>query len=743
MIRQKVVDRDPIGDIIKRLGTYKGEREVYQELFHAPDAHILAVDDNEVNLTVIKNLLKKTCIDIDTVLSGKEAIAAAREKHYDIAFVDHMMPNMDGIETLSRMKEDDVKAGDDPSRTVYIAMTANAVSGARERYLSAGFEDYISKPVDGRRLEEMIKKYLPKEKILEPDSLDDHAGTIVTEDPDRKILVVDDDEVICSACEEILGDSFKVICCHKGEDVSSVAGREKPDLILLDINLVGMNGFEVLQELKADVALRDIPAMFITADEDREKEVLGLKNGALDFIRKPFIPEVLLQRSKRTIALDRFQKGLKGEVRKQTKRAERLTKEMMLALSHTVDAKDHYTNGHSERVAAYAAEIGRRFGKSPEEQKKLYEIGLLHDIGKIGVPEEIINKTERLTDDEFTRIKEHTLIGCEILKGIKDMPELSDGARHHHERYDGKGYPDGLAGDAIPEVARIICVADCYDAMTSTRTYSDPKSQEKVRAEIVRCSGTQFDPVFADIMLSMIDDDTDFTMNEKGGGQNAWKNREQLWDADDSYDEIQIETDDEEEEHELPQWLTETDQLDYRQGIVNCGSESGFLSVLTTFHQTARTKADEIESLYERGDIENYTIKVHALKSAARIIGATDLSEMARALEAAGKEGNLDTINKDTAELLARYRELDLELNKLDSDNENLPELSDRMRREAFQTISEIAGSMDFGMMEGMLKDLKGYRLKTEDKETVEQIEQMLMQLDWEGITEAVKQVLS
>ena len=194
--------------------------------------------------------------------------------------------------------------------------------------------------------------------------------------------------------------------------------------------------------------------------------------------------------------------------------AEQLTREMMLALSKTVDAKDHYTNGHSQRVASYAREIARRMGKSLEEQEKIYEMGLLHDIGKIGISGEILNKTSRLTDEEFAHIKEHAVIGSRILSQITVMPELASGARSHHERYDGRGYPDGLKGEEIPESARIICLADCYDAMTSTRTYSAPRPQAAVRAEIVRCSGSQFDPDIALILLDMIDQDTAYAMHE-------------------------------------------------------------------------------------------------------------------------------------------------------------------------------------------------------------------------------------
>lgn len=221
------------------------------------------------------------------------------------------------------------------------------------------------------------------------------------------------------------------------------------------------------------------------------------------------------------------QSGLKQEIGRQIARADRLSLEMMVALSKTVDAKDHYTNGHSGRVAEYSAEIARRMGKSLPEQEKIYAMGLVHDIGKIGVSEEIINKPGRLTDEEFDQIKKHTVIGCDILRAISEMPELAVAARSHHERYNGKGYPDGLAGEDIPEEARIICVADCYDAMTSTRTYSTPRSQESVRAEIVRCTGTQFDPAAASVMLQMIDDDRDYIMCERGGGF-VWKNRDKM-----------------------------------------------------------------------------------------------------------------------------------------------------------------------------------------------------------------------
>ena len=194
---------------------------------------------------------------------------------------------------------------------------------------------------------------------------------------------------------------------------------------------------------------------------------------------------------------------------------EKMTREMLLAFSKAVDAKDHYTNGHSERVAKYAKEIAKRMGKSYDEQEKIYELGLLHDIGKIGISENIINKQGKLTDEEYKEIKNHTIIGWDILKTIDEMPSLSTGARWHHEKYDGTGYPDGLSGKDIPEEARIICLADCYDAMTSKRSYSFPRPQNEVREEIVRCMGTHFDPDIAKYLIDMIDEDKDYKLREE------------------------------------------------------------------------------------------------------------------------------------------------------------------------------------------------------------------------------------
>jgi HD-GYP domain-containing protein (c-di-GMP phosphodiesterase class II) len=176
---------------------------------------------------------------------------------------------------------------------------------------------------------------------------------------------------------------------------------------------------------------------------------------------------------------------------------------MLHSLTSAVDAKDAYTCGHSERVALLARRLGMKLGLPDQEIEKLYMAGLLHDVGKIGVPESVLQKSGKLTVEEFELIKKHPEIGARILADVKQMEEVMPGVMHHHERYDGRGYPAGLAGKDIPCMGRIICLADCFDAMTSSRTYRKALPLEMALAEIRRCAGTQFDPALAEVFLQI------------------------------------------------------------------------------------------------------------------------------------------------------------------------------------------------------------------------------------------------
>ena len=331
------------------------------------------------------------------------------------------------------------------------------------------------------------------------------------------VVVVDDDIMNLKMAGRILNtNNMRVTALKSGQALLDyIKENETPDLILLDINMPGMDGFETLKKLREQEAgQEEIPVIFLTANDDEDSETRGLSLGAMDFIKKPFVPEVLTLRVRHIIDLIRLQRNLSQEVEKKTEENEKLFMHVVHSLADAIDAKDTYTNGHSGRVAKYSKEIARRYGYSEKAQSDIYMMGLLHDVGKIGVPDAVINKPAKLTDEEFAMIKNHPAMGSRILKNIKEMPALATGARWHHEKYGGGGYPDGLSGNDIPEEARIIAVADAYDAMSSRRSYRDVLPQEVVRGEIEKGKGTQFDPKFADIMLSMIDEDTEYTMKE-------------------------------------------------------------------------------------------------------------------------------------------------------------------------------------------------------------------------------------
>ena len=331
------------------------------------------------------------------------------------------------------------------------------------------------------------------------------------------VIIVDDDETNLKMAGRILSKAgMRVTAMKSGESlIRYVEEKEIPDLILLDIKMPGMDGFETLSKVRQVERAKNVPVIFLTADEKNQTEAKGLAAGAMDFIKKPFVPEILTIRVRHMIELDHLQRNLADEVEKKTKENERLFLHVVSSLASAIDAKDTYTNGHSSRVADYSREIAKRFGYKGKRLEDIYMMALLHDVGKIGIPDAVINKPAKLTDEEYDIIKSHPVLGARILENIKEMPTLQRGARWHHERYDGKGYPDGISGEGIPEEARIIAVADAYDAMTSRRSYRQPLTQRVVREEIEKGMGTQFDPEFARIMLGMIDEDTEYKMKEE------------------------------------------------------------------------------------------------------------------------------------------------------------------------------------------------------------------------------------
>lgn len=336
---------------------------------------------------------------------------------------------------------------------------------------------------------------------------------------EERVVVVDDDAIILRSASTVLSDAgFKVTCLKSGRLLLDYVTKNSIDMLLLDIKMPDLDGFETLQLLRKwekENDRKEIPVIFFTANNDCASETKGLSLGAMDFIRKPFVAEVLILRVRHLLDLIRLQRDLHAEVERKTKEIEGLSLHVVHTLADAIDAKDAYTKGHSGRVAEYAREIAKRAGYSYDRQEEIYMMGLLHDVGKIGVPDAVINKPGKLTDEEFEKIKTHPGRGAQILQNIEEMPKLAIGARWHHERFDGMGYPDGLSDYDIPEEARIIAVADAYDAMTSNRSYRGVIPQDVVKGEFEKGSGTQFDPQFAAIMLEIIKEDVDYKLHEQ------------------------------------------------------------------------------------------------------------------------------------------------------------------------------------------------------------------------------------
>ena len=308
----------------------------------------------------------------------------------------------------------------------------------------------------------------------------------------------------------------RITCVSSGREAVSLLGKNLPSLMILDSKLKDMDGFETMRRMRRKmIPGHEVPVIFLVEEAEREEEKKAFALGVMECIRKPIEPEVLSARVRHTMELVSLERNVSDTVERKTRENEDISLQVLHTLADAIDAKNRYSKNHSARVAEYARKIAERAGFSLQKQDEIYLMGLLHDVGKIAIPDEIINKPGKLSEEEYELIKTHSETGSKILRNIEGQPMIEKVARWHHERFDGTGYPDGLKGEAIPEQARIVAVADAYDAMTSPRSYRPAKSREEVRKEIEANKGSQFDPKYADLMIALIDEDEAFDMREK------------------------------------------------------------------------------------------------------------------------------------------------------------------------------------------------------------------------------------
>lgn len=319
------------------------------------------------------------------------------------------------------------------------------------------------------------------------------------------ILIVDSAKLALRYMESILMETYEVALVEQGAEALEFLHFKHPDLVLMNVNVSGMDGFEVLEKMRSRESIKDIPVILMKDKKDTKSELRGLQAGAVDFVSLPFEPEILKTRIDHVIELTTLRKEQASEIAKQQEQLDHLALQSILTIAHTVDTKDRYDNKHSVRVALYCREIAKRMNYSEKEIEDIYHTALLHDIGKIAIEDAILNKTSVLTEEEYEMVKKHTSIGADILKDTKFIPGIVDAVRYHHEWYNGSGY-NGLEGKEIPEAARIIAVADAYEAMTSDRAYRPRLPKERVMEELIMGRGVQFDPYVIDVMLELLEE---------------------------------------------------------------------------------------------------------------------------------------------------------------------------------------------------------------------------------------------
>ncbi len=310
----------------------------------------------------------------------------------------------------------------------------------------------------------------------------------------KKILLVDDAPNNLQLLRQILRASYQLIFAHNGQSALAAVAAHHPDLILLDVMMPDLDGYEVCRRLKADPQTHDIPVIFVTAMGDVDDEAAGFDVGAVDYIHKPVSPAIVIRRVQTHLSLVHV------------KELEDSQREAIYMLGAAGHYNDNDTGLHIWRMAAYARAIAEAIGWPVHMAERLELAAPLHDTGKIGIPDGILKAPRKLTAEEWEIMRQHSLIGYEILQ-CSDSPIFKMAAEialYHHEKWDGSGYPKGLAGDDIPKSAQIVALADVFDALTMKRSYKEAWSVEASLEEIKANSGTHFNPALTTVFLNIL-----------------------------------------------------------------------------------------------------------------------------------------------------------------------------------------------------------------------------------------------
>lgn len=328
------------------------------------------------------------------------------------------------------------------------------------------------------------------------------------------LLIVDDDKINLTAARNALSGTYKVTAVTSGEQALRFLQNNICDLILLDINMPDMDGFEVMAKIRENDVLADIPIIFLTADSDPQVESRCLKEGAMDFITKPFVQNVMLSRISHALELEALRQDLEGQLEARTLHIKHIQEMMVLGMATMVESRDMSTGGHINRTSMVVRIFAERLSKESDSLSKdfldmVIRAAPMHDLGKIAVDDRVLRKQGRFTPEEYEEMKKHSAEGSRIVKQILEGVEEDDFveiaanvAHYHHEKWDGSGYPDGLTGEEIPIEARIMALADVFDALVSKRCYKEAYSYDKAFSIMEESVGTHFDPTLGRIFLN-------------------------------------------------------------------------------------------------------------------------------------------------------------------------------------------------------------------------------------------------
>lgn len=322
----------------------------------------------------------------------------------------------------------------------------------------------------------------------------------------QRLLVVDDEPINIEVIAKSLGKKYKIMVANNGQRALDIAKSENPpDLILLDIMMPDMDGYEVCRQLKNDIRTKNIPVIFLTAMNDETNEAKGLGIGAVDYIVKPFSLSITEARIQNHLALKRYQDSLEELLQESTADLRCAYKDMIDRLGNAAEFRDNETGEHIKRLSYSCALLSKHMGMNKSKQELIFYASKMHDIGKIGIPDNILLKPARLDEKEWEIMKTHTVIGARILSGsTSELLEVSRLiALTHHEKWDGSGYPRGISGEEIPISGRITAVCDVFDALISARPYKKPWSIEDALAEIERLKGKAFDPELVELFIKI------------------------------------------------------------------------------------------------------------------------------------------------------------------------------------------------------------------------------------------------